>query len=248
MVNEADKERLGGHHSAQTLMDSVDFAPINRLQHEGRWEETAASLAEAACKVEQGGADFVVLCTNTMHRMAGAIAEAVSIPLLHIADATAEEVKARGVKRVGLLATRFTMEQDFYKGRLAREHGIEVVVPDEEERRTVHGVIYDELCLGEVKESSRQAYRRIMSRLVERGAEAVILRCTEITMLVSQEDASVPLFDTTRIPAEKAVEIALDGRKLAVYKEASRYARGNARLGIQLISANPKRNTEQGGG
>jgi aspartate racemase len=212
MVNEVVKATLGGHHSAETVMYSVDFDSIKRLQHENRWEETAASLAQAARKVEQGGADFLLLCTNTMHRMAEAITEAVSIPLLHIADATAEEVKARGIQKVGLLATRFTMELDFYKGRLAREHGIEVIVPDEKERRIVHDVIYDELCLGEVKESSRQAYRRIMSGLVDRGAEAVILGCTEITMLVGQEDAAVPLFDTTRIHAEKAVEIALDVR------------------------------------
>src|SRR5829696_6240647 len=149
-----------------------------------------------------------------MHMMADAITGAVSIPLLHIADATAEEVKAPGIRNVGLLATRFTMEQDFYKGRLVREHGLEVIVPDEDERRLVHDVIYDELCLGEIKESSRQAYRRIMSRLVERGADAVILGFTEITMLVGQEDASVPLFDTTRIHAEKAVEMALDTREL----------------------------------
>ena len=193
-------------------MYSVDFAEIKCLQHEGRWEETAASLAQVARKVEQAGADFVVLCTNTMHRMADAITQAVSIPLLHIADATAEEVKARGIRNVGLLATRFTMEQDFYKGRLGNRHGLEVLVPDEEERRLVHDVIYDELRLGEVKESSMQAYRRIMSQLVERGAEAVILGCTEITMLVGQEDTSVPLFDTTRIHAEKAVEMALDAR------------------------------------
>ena len=209
ILNEAVKERLGGHHSAETVMYSVDFAEIKRLQHEGRWEETAASLAEAARKVEQGGADFVVLCTNTMHGVADAITDAVSIPLVHIADATAEGVKARSIKRVGLLATRFTMEQGFYKGRFAREHGIEVIVPDEEERRTIHDVIYDELCLGEVKESSKQAYRRIMSRLVEQGAEAVILRCTEMTMLVGQEDTSVPFFATTAIHARKAVEIAV---------------------------------------
>jgi aspartate racemase len=214
MVNEAVNERLGGHHSAETVIYSVDFAPIKQLQHEGRWEETAAYLSKAARRVEQGGADFVVLCTNTMHRMADAITEAVSIPLLHIADATAEEVKVRGIQKVGLLATRFTMEQDFYKGRLVREHGLEVIVPDEEERRLVHDVIYDELCLGEIKESSRQAYHQILSRLVEQGAEAVILGCTEITMLVGQEDASVPLFDTTRIHAEKAVELALDTREL----------------------------------
>jgi aspartate racemase len=226
LVNEAVKERLGGHHSAETVMYSVDFALIKRLQHEDRWEEAAAYLAEVARKVEQGGADFVVLCTNTMHRVADAIAQAVSIPMLHIADATAEAVKARGIRTVGLLATRFTMEQDFYTGRLTREHGIEVIVPDEEERQTVHAVIYNELCLGEVKASSRQAYRRIMSRLVERGAEAVILGCTEITMLVGQEDASVPLFDTTRIHADKAVAMALDAKDLAA-DEGGRYAQGS---------------------
>lgn len=214
MVNEAVRERLGGHHSAATVMVSVDFAPIMRLQHEGRWEETAAPLAAAARTVERGGADFIVLCTNTMHRMADAITDAVSIPFLHIADATAEAVKAHGIETVGLLATRFTMEEDFYKGRLARQHGIDVIVPDAEERQTVHDVIYDELCLGQIKQSSRQAYRRIMARLVERGAETVILGCTEITMLVNQDDASVPLFDTTRIHAEKAVELALDARNV----------------------------------
>jgi len=168
MVNQAVKQRLGGHHSAETVMYSVDFAPIKRLQHEGRWEETAAYTAQEASKVERRGADFLVLCTNIIRRMGDAITEWCTIPLVHITDATAEEIKARGIRKVSLLATRFTMEQDFYKGRLAQKHGIEVIVPDEEEGRIVHDVIYDELVLGEVKEPSRQAYRRIMSRLVER--------------------------------------------------------------------------------
>lgn len=153
-----------------------------------------------------------MLCTNTMHKVAGEISSSVSIPLLHIADATAEEVKAAGVGRVGLLATGFTMEQDFYKGRLAEEFGLEVLVPGEEDRRVVHDVIYDELCLGRVEPSSRREYRRIMSGLVERGAEAIILGCTEITLLVGEEDSSVPLFDTTAIHARKAVEMALEGK------------------------------------
>ena len=211
IVNETVKEKLGGHHSAETVMYSVDFAPIKHLQHESKWEDAAARLVEAASKVERGGADFLVLCTNTMHKVAEEISSAVGIPLLHIADATAEEIKAEGIGKVGLLATGFTMEQDFYKGRLSRKHGLEVLVPGEEERRLVHGVIYDELCLGKVEDSSRREYRRVMSELVEQGAEAVILGCTEITMLVGQDDASVPLFDTTAIHARKAVELALDG-------------------------------------
>ena len=210
-INEGVKERLGGLHSAEALMYSVDFAPIARLQRRGGWAEAAARLSGAARALERGGADFLVLCTNTMHRVADEISSAVGIPLLHIADATAEKIKAQGLGRVGLLATGFTMEQDFYKGRLADKHGLEVLVPGAEDRRFVHDVIYDELCLGKVEDSSRREYRRVMSKLVERGAEAVILGCTEITMLVGPDDASVPLFDTTAIHAREAVEIALDG-------------------------------------
>ena len=212
-VNEGVKERLGGLHSAEVVMYSVDFAGIELLQHEGRWEEAAERLVEVAKKVERGGADFLVLCTNTMHKVASAITTAVEIPLLHIADATADRIKPNGIRRVGLLRTGFTMEQDFYKGRLADEHGLEVLVPDEEDRRLVHDIIYDELCLGKVRDASRKEYRRIMAGLVERGAEAIILGCTEITMLVTQEDAAVPLFDTTAIHAQKAVEIALEEDK-----------------------------------
>ena len=212
-VNEGVKERLGGLHSAEVVMYSVDFAGIELLQHEGRWEEAAERLVEVAKKVERGGADFLVLCTNTMHKVASAITTAVEIPLLHIADATADRIKPNGIRRVGLLGTRFTMEQGFYKGRLADEHGLEVLVPDEEDRHLVHDIIYDELCLGKVRDASRKEYRRIMAGLVERGAEAIILGCTEITMLVTQEDAAVPLFDTTAIHAQKAVEIALEEDK-----------------------------------
>jgi amino-acid racemase len=212
-VNEGVKERLGGLHSAEVVMYSVDFAGIELLQHEGRWEEAAERLVEVAKKVERGGADFLVLCTNTMHKVASAITTAVEIPLLHIADATADRIKPNGIRRVGLLGTGFTMEQGFYKGRLADEHGLEVLVPDEEDRRLVHDIIYDELCLGKVRDASRKEYRRIMAGLVERGAEAIILGCTEITILVTQEDAAVPLFDTTAIHAQKAVEIALEEDK-----------------------------------
>lgn len=208
-INEGVKERLGGLHSAEVVMYSVDFADVEFLQREGRWQEAGARLAEAATKVERAGADYLLLCTNTMHKVADAVEGAVGIPLLHIADATAEEVRGQGVGRVGLLATGFTMEQDFYKGRLAERYGLEVLVPEPEDRRVVHEVIYNELCLGEVKETSRDAYSRIISTLVERGAEAVILGCTEITMLVGQEDVSVPIFDTTAIHAQKAVEAVL---------------------------------------
>lgn len=210
LVNEGVRKKLGGQHSARTLMYSVDFAEIERLQHEGRWEDTATLLAEAAERIERGGADFIVLCTNTMHKVADAITETVNVPLLHIADATAEKIKARGMSKVGLLATRFTMEEGFYKGRLSSEYGLEVIVPDAKDRQIVHAVIYEELCLGKVTETSRKAYRRIMSHMVERGAEAIILGCTEITMLVGQKDSAVPLFDTTTIHAQKAVEVALE--------------------------------------
>ena len=210
-INEGVKERLGGLHSAQVLMYSVDFAEVEEMQRAGAWEEAGSVLAEAAMRLERGGADFVVLCTNTMHKVAEKVSSAVSIPLLHIADATAEEAEERGVGRVGLLGTAFTMEQDFYKGRLADEHGLEVLVPEERDRRLVHRVIYEELVLGEVREASRLEYRRVISGLVGRGAEAVILGCTEITMLVGEEDAAVPLLDTTSIHARKAVEFALGG-------------------------------------
>ncbi len=210
IINETVRDKLGGLHSAKSIMVSVDFAEIEALQHEGRWDETARMLIAAAQNVERGGGDFVVLCTNTMHKVAEEVQEHIHIPLLHIADATAERVKSEGLKKVGLLGTKFTMEEAFYKDRLAEEHGLEVVIPAEPEREVVHRVIYDELCLGEIKAASKAAYIRIMDRLIEEGAEGIILGCTEISLLVGQEDSAVPLFDTTEIHAQAAVEYALE--------------------------------------
>jgi aspartate racemase len=209
IINEEMKKRLGGLHSAKSVMVSVDFAEIETLQHEGRWDEAGRILARVAQDVERGGADLLVLCTNTMHKVSDEMQASVNIPLLHIADATAQRIKAAGLTRVGLLGTRFTMEQDFYKGRLVEKHGLEVLTPDEVEREIVHCVIYDELCLGLIQDESRETYKRIMAGLVERGAQGIILGCTEIELLVHAEDCAVPLFPTTRIHAEAAVEYAL---------------------------------------
>ena len=200
---------LGGLHSARVLLLSVDFQEIERLQHEDRWEELGAILADEARRLEEAGAGFLVLCTNTMHRVAPAIEDAVSIPLLHIADATAAAIKRAGIRRIGLLGTRFTMEQDFYRGRLAGRHGLEVLVPDEDGRALVHRVIYEELVLGRIEESSRAGFRGVVGDLVEAGAEGVILGCTEIGLLLRPDDASVPLFDTALIHAEAAAAAML---------------------------------------
>ena len=212
-ANEAVRERLGGLHSAEVLLYSVDFTLIERLQVEGRWAEAGVVLAEVARRVEAAGADVLVLCSNTMHKVAAAVEAAVDIPLLHIADATGRRIVDRGIQRVGLLATGFTMEQEFYTGRLAEAHGLDVLVPDQADRRVVHEVIYCELVLGQVRPESRSAYREVMARLVGRGAEAIILGCTEITLLVGRDDAPVPLFDTTRIHVEEAVAFALAGAR-----------------------------------
>jgi aspartate racemase len=208
-VNEGIKEKLGGFHSAEICMYSVDFADIEELQRQGNWQAAGEALGRAAQRVEAGGADFLVICTNTMHKVVPDIEKAVSIPVLHIADATAEKLLADKIKRVGLLGTRFTMEQDFYKGRLAEKFGIEVLIPEPEEREIIHNVIYSELCLGKVKERSRRQYLQIIDALRQRGAEAVILGCTEIALLVRQEDTPVRLYDTTALHAEKAVELAM---------------------------------------
>jgi aspartate racemase len=210
IINQEMTRRLGGVHSARCLLWSVDFDEIKRLQHEGDWAQLAELMREAALRLERGGADFIVLCTNTMHRLASEISSAVNIPLLHIADPTAERIKAAGLHRIGLLGTAFTMEQDFYKGRLQQRHGLEVMVPGSEDRRTVHEIIYKELVLGQLKPESRQAYREIIARLVEQGAQAVILGCTEIMLLVTGADSAVPLFDTTTIHAVAAVDYALN--------------------------------------
>ncbi len=208
-INEGVKQRLGGLHSARIAMVSLDFQEIEVLQREDRWEEAGAVLAEAARQVEAAGADFLLLCTNTMHKVAPQIESAVRIPLLHIADATAERIKAQGMRTVGLLGTKFTMEQAFYAERLSERHGLRVLIPPEEDREIVHRVIYEELVRGIVSEKSRAEYLRIINDLHERGAEGVIEGCTEIVMLVQQRDTSIPLFDTTAIHAQKAVEVAL---------------------------------------
>jgi len=209
IINELVRDRLGDLHSADCVLRSVDFAEIEQLQSAGAWEQAGERLAREATGLAAGGAELLVLCTNTMHKVADAISDAVAIPLVHIADATAEAVRSQGLSRVGLLATAYTMEQDFYVGRLRDVHGLEVLVPDEPDRRIVHGVIYDELCVGVVRERSRDEYRRIMQRLQEMGAEAILLGCTEIDLLVGPGDSPVPVFDTTRLHAERAVELAL---------------------------------------
>ena len=209
-LNEGVKAALGGFHSAKIVMVSVDFAEIEALQQQGDWHAAGELLASAAQSVERAGADCLLIATNTMHKVAPAIEQAVTIPLLHIADATAEQLTADGITRVGLLGTRFTMEQDFYIGRLEKQFGIEVVVPDQSERDTIHRVIFDELCQGRIKDVSRQRYLAIIDSLHAHGAQAVILGCTEIAMLVGQRDTKVPLYDTTALHAQRAVAWALN--------------------------------------
>ncbi|HWU14989.1 MAG TPA: aspartate/glutamate racemase family protein [Caulobacter sp.] len=209
LINEGVRDRLGGVASARTLMWSFDFARIEALQHAGDWDALAGEMADAARILEKGGADFLVLCTNTMHRCAGAIDAAVDIPLLHIADPTAAAIQAAGLSKVGLLGTAFTMEQDFYRGRLTDRFGLEVLVPDADDRAAVHGIIYRELVAGQVLEASRETYRAVIRRLVERGAQGIILGCTEIMLLVGQADSPVPVFDTTSLHAMAAVDRAL---------------------------------------
>jgi aspartate racemase len=209
LINQAVRDRLGGLHSAECVLYSVDFEPIEQLQSSGAWEAAGAILAEAARRVESAGADFLVLCTNTMHKVAPQIEAAIEIPLLHLADATGEAVRNAGFQAVGLLGTRFTMGEDFYRGRLTERHGLEVLIPHEPERELIDRVIFEELCVGKCLDGSRGKYLEIIHRLAERGAEAVILGCTEISLLVGPTDTSVPLFDTTAIHTEKAVEWAL---------------------------------------
>lgn len=208
-INRVVAHRLGGLHSAKILLNSVDFHEIEQLQHSNSWDECGDILAAAARNLELAGADFIVLCTNTMHRVAPQIEADLSIPILHIADATAASILSSGMSRVGLLGTRFTMEQHFYRGRLEERHGLEVIVPSEHDRKSVHRIIYDELCHGQILESSRSEYRRIVSDLAISGCEGVILGCTEIGLLLVPSDASVPLFDTAEIHAKNAALYAL---------------------------------------
>ncbi|MER7177329.1 aspartate/glutamate racemase family protein [Streptomyces mesophilus] len=208
LLNEFTRERLGGLHSARCVLYSVDFAEIEELQVAGEWDAAGKILADAARGVVAAGADMVLICTNTMHKVADAVQDAVPVPLVHLADTTAGAVGSAGLRRVGLLGTAFTMEQDFYRGRLAR-HGLDVLVPGPEERALVHRVIYEELCLGVVREESRAAYRAVIDGLIREGAEGIVLGCTEIELLIGPEHSPVPVFPTARLHAEAAVELAL---------------------------------------
>ena len=209
LINETVKEKLGGLHSARLVLYSMDFHDVERMQQSGDWAAAGALLAEAARALQAAGADCIVVCTNTMHKVAEFIVAAVNIPLLHIADPTADAVKRAGHATVGLIGTRFTMEQDFYRDRLTKEHGLTVLTPNEYDRNIVHRIIYDELCLGKILDESRNEYRRIMAALVAEGSQAIILGCTEISLLVGTSDATVPLFDTTYLHARGAAEWAL---------------------------------------
>jgi aspartate racemase len=209
IINETVRTQLGGLHSAKSMMVSVDFAEIEALQHQGRWNEAAKILIAAARSLESGGADFTIICTNTMHKLYDKIQQSVRIPLLHIADATAELVKAQGIQKIALLGTRFTMEENFYKGRLTEKYGLEVIIPVSEDMENIHRIIYDELCAGIIQLDSKQKYTDIIRRLVKAGAGGIILGCTEIGLLVKQADSPVPLFDTTEIHAKAAVKHAL---------------------------------------
>lgn len=209
LINEEVRNRLGSTHSAKSLMWSMDFAEIETLQHEGNWQALSEKMCQAAVSLERGGADFIVICTNTMHKLAEQIQACLNIPLLHIADATAKEITSKNIKKVGLLGTEFTMKQDFYKGRLADKFGLEVFIPNDEDCQIVHRIIYQELVAGVIRDESRQQYRQIIQKLVDAGAEAIILGCTEIMLLVSPADSAVPVFDTTEIHAQAAVNMAL---------------------------------------
>ena len=209
LINQWIAERLGGLHSGRVVLYSVDFAEVAQAQHKGQWEDVAALLAEAGRSLKRAGADFLVLCTNTMHKVADEIAAGSGLPLLHIADVTGAAIQRSGLRTVGLLGTRFTMEEAFYRGRLEERFGVEVLIPAEKDREVVHRVIYEELCRDRIEEVSRRAYVEIIGRLVERGAEGIVLGCTEIPLLIRPADVDVPLFDTTRLHAEAAVDLAL---------------------------------------
>ncbi|EEM48018.1 aspartate/glutamate racemase family protein [Bacillus cereus] len=209
IINEEIKERLGGLHSAKCLINSVDFEEIERCQSSGDWDGAGEILGNAAYSLQKGGADFIIICTNTMHKVVEKIKEKIDIPVLHIADATAKEIKRKDIQKVGLLGTKYTMEQDFYNSRI-EEHDIKVIVPSGTNREKVNEVIYTELCLGKIVVQSREYYKRAIEELVQEGAQGIILGCTEIGLLIKQENVSVPIFDTTHIHAIEAVKVALD--------------------------------------
>jgi aspartate racemase len=209
IINELVRDKLGSTHLAKSIMYSVDFAEFEKLQHQGDWNKLMDLMIDAGMRLKNGGADFIVICTNTMHKVADEVERQVGIPLLHIADTAADEIKKRGLCKVGLLGTKFTMEQDFYKGRLAQEHGIEVVIPNQDERELIHSIIYHELVLGKILKSSREAFVKIIEHMRTLGAEGIVLGCTEIPLLISQKDSMVPIFDTTQLHAAAAVEFSL---------------------------------------
>jgi aspartate racemase len=209
IINEEIKQKLGGFHSAKCILYSVDFAVVEKLQHEDRWEELTGLMIAAARSLENAGAECIVICTNTMHKMADEVQNSIRIPLLHLVDATAEQIRQDGLKKVGLLGTKFTMEQDFYKGRLSDRFGGEVIIPDEEEREIIHHVIYNELCLGKIDQTSKERFIEIINNLIDRGTEGIVLGCTEIPLLVKQKDIRVRIYDTTEIHARAAVAFAL---------------------------------------
>jgi aspartate racemase len=219
IINETVRTELGGLHSAKSMMVSVEFAEIEALQHQDRWGEAAKILIAAARSLESGGADFAIICTNTMHKLYNKIQQSVRIPLLHIADATAELIKARGIQKIALLGTRFTMEENFYKGRLVDSYGLDVIIPGSEDMESIHRIIYDELCAGIIQPDSKQKYTDIIRRLAREGAEGIILGCTEIGLLVKQENSPVPLFDTTEIHARAAVKYALQNELSSLRSE-----------------------------
>jgi len=209
-INEGVKKELGGLHSAKIVLYSVDFAEIREFQDTGQWNKAGALLSEAAKGVQNAGADFLLLCTNTMHKVVTQVEENIDIPVLHIADATAEELLRNNVKKAGLLGTKFTMEQDFYKNRIREKFGIDIIIPDEDERKTVHNIIYDELCQGIMNYTAEEKILEIIKRLSKNGSEAVILGCTEIPIIIGQEDTDIPLYDTTLIHVDTAVKKALE--------------------------------------
>jgi aspartate racemase len=209
ILNEIVRQRLGGLHSAECVLYSVNFGRIEELQHKDRWDELLDILSDCAGKLERAGAELLLICSNTMHIIADEIEMRIGIPLLHIVDVTAERIKDHRLRKVGLLGTKFTMERDFYTERLRSKHGLEVLIPDQKDRQIIHEIIYSELCMGKIEETSQESFRRVIAKLTRAGAEGIILGCTEIPLLVSEADSSVPLFDTTRIHAEAAVDYAL---------------------------------------